>query len=483
MQFVRILLLLSFVLSICYRWECAFLDDSQCFASSTTNLSIQVRSCPSNTKCAINQMNSVLPYDLSKPRYDCVALDWLPTLKLPGEPCAESQECLGRQCVNGECKGLVQGGECTTHDQCGVGLICSALTALCVLQRPEGAPCASDVECMNDSLCYNDKCALVMSLQDGSVFRGWISPNAVFLCQSGYINNGRCSPAPMNRNPPDFPCNSDLDCTLISPENISLVGHCYCGFNPSGLSYCQAKAGDDEFRPFQKGLLAIRNQTNKCHSSLSLSSRCPALAAHPQYESFINAYYLYYYRHAAIAIEDCVRNLMPFAQNYEYALKGVEGERGDSKTVLIVVVVVVLSAVLAAGVVCCLCVRKCAINERNQEVARIRVLRDEMEEIPFRTSQILHNPSEIPPDPANPPAGLFEMANIALHPLNRHFLQMGIPVAQRVNAATFEVEMQEEDWEWDSVQQGLPLISRDSLEATPALSYTNRQVHTYTSVA
>lgn len=482
MSFLSVLLLPFLVRGACYRWECASLGDSQCFASSPTNLSIQVRSCPPNTKCAINQMNSVLPYDLSKARYDCVSLDWLPSKKLPGELCVENEECLGRQCVGGECKGIAQGGECTTHDQCDVGLICSAGTSLCAPQKPEGATCASDVECTNDSLCYNGNCALVMSLEDGSVFTGWISPNAVFLCQSGYIIHGKCSPAPMNKNPPDFPCISDFDCSLIAPDNTSVTGNCYCGFNSRGLSYCQAKAGDNEFRPFQKGLLAIRNQTNKCHYSISLSSRCPALAAHPQYDSFINAYYLYYYRHATIAIEDCVRNLMPFAQNYEYALKEIGEGREGSKTVLIVVIVVVFSAVLAAGLVCCLCVRKCAINERNQEVARRRILRDEMEEIPFRVSQILLNSSEVPPDPSNPPEGQFKMTDIALHPLNRHYLQMGIPVAQRVNATTFEVEIQEEDWEWESQQQGLRLSPQDNLEAIPALSDQNGHIHTYSSV-
>jgi hypothetical protein len=259
------------------------------------------------------------------------------------------------------------------------------------------------------------------------------------------------------------------------------AGNCYCGFNPSGRSYCQAKAGDDEFHPFQKSMLAIRSQTNKCHSSISLSSRCPALAAHPQYESFINAYYLYYYRHAVISIPDCVRNLMPFAQNYAYALKEESGNgESSNKTVVIVVVVVVFSVVLAAGIVCCLCVRKCAIEDRNQEVARRRVLRDEMEEIPFRVSQVIYNPSPAPPDPLNPPQPLFNIPDIALHPLNRHYLQMGIPVAQRVHATTFQLEMKDEDWEWEAiaVQPLPPLLSRDSgLETTPINQCHNRPTY------
>ena len=171
---------------------------------------------------------------------------------------------------------------------------------------------------------------------------------------------------------------------------------------------------------------------------------------------------------------------MPFAQNYMYALKE-EGGGGESsnKTVVIVVVVVVFSVVLAAGIVCCLCVRKCAIEDRNQEVRR-RVLRDEMEEIPFRVSQVIHNPSPAPPDPLNPPRPLFNIPDIALHPLNRHYLQMGIPVAQRVHATTFQLEVMDEDWEWEgtAVQPLPPLISRDSgLETTPINQCHNRPTY------
>lgn len=172
---------------------------------------------------------------------------------------------------------------------------------------------------------------------------------------------------------------------------------------------------------------------------------------------------------------------MPFAKNYMYALKE-EGGGGESsnKTVVIVVVVVVFSVVLAAGILCCLCVRKCAIEDRNQEVARRRILRDEMEEIPFRVSQVIHNPSPISPNPLNPPQPLFNISDIALHPLNRHYLQMGIPVGQRVHATTFQLEMNDEDWEWEGIaEQPLPLLlSRDSgLETTPINQCHNRPTY------
>jgi len=446
MMLVRLVLLPTLAFSACYRWECASLDDAQCFSSSPNSLRIQVQSCPPDTKCAINQMSSVLPYDLSKSRYDCVSLSWLATKKIPGELCALSEECLGGLCQGGICQGKTVGLQCVAHDECDVGLICSQKAKMCVGQVAAGSSCDSDVECMNDSLCYNGKCARVMSLPNGSEFSGWVSANADYLCASGYIAGNQCRPAPQNSNAPDYACTSDLDCGLTHSDKSTATGRCYCGFNAFGRSYCQAQAGDSEFEPFKTGLLEVIKVTNKCHSAVSLSSRCPSLAALPEYSAFLNAYYLYYYRHAVISIEDCVQNLLPFSEDYPYSLDQAQGGSGDKdKVVVIVVVVVVLSVVLAAGVVCCLCLRKCAIDERNQAGARRRILREEMEEIPVRNSRVIHNPSESPP--SNPPQSVFQLTDIVLHSQNRRYLHRGMPVAQVVNQSTYEPEGLLDEWE------------------------------------
>ena len=464
-------------LCLCYTWECGSLEGSQCFASSSSTLHIKVKPCPSSSKCAINEMNTVMPYDFSKPRYDCVALTWLPTKKLPGEICATSTECLSQLCQGGVCRGKAVGLQCTMHDECDVGLICSTMRAVCVPQVGEGSFCSSDDECANDCLCYNGKCALILSLPNGSPFSGWMSPNAIFLCSSGYIAKNQCTAAPKNKNPPDFACLNDYDCGVIFPDQSTGTGHCYCGFNAYGLSYCQAQAGDTEFDPVKAGLLSIRNETTKCHYSLSLSSRCPALAALSQYDSFLNSYYLYYYRHGVIGVEDCVRSLMPFTENYAYSLEIIHGgSEGSDKTVVIVVVVVVFTVILVAGIVCCLCIRKCAIDERNQEITRRRILRDEMEEIPLRVSRVVNSTSNAASDPASPPEPPFQISDIALHPLNRRYLQMGIPVGQQVHPSTFEVQSLAEDYEEViGVPQLLPGISREShLETSPALLNKSR---------
>lgn len=472
---VLFVLLPTLAISACYRWECGSLEDTQCFSSSPNSLRIQVQACPPNTKCAINQMTSVLPYDISKSRYDCVALSWLATKKFPGELCELAEECLGGLCRGGICQGKPAGLQCTTHEECDVGLICSQVSKMCILQVSAGSACASDEECMNDSLCYNGQCALVMSLPNGSEFTGLISINAIHLCSSGYIANNQCRPAPHNSNAPDYVCFDDLDCGLIHPDKTTTTGLCHCGFNSFGRSYCQAKAGDSEFEPFKTGLLAVMKVTNKCHSSLSLSSRCPSLAELPEYSAFLNAYYLYYYRHAVIAIEDCVQNLMPFSEDYPYSLESAQGDSGDNdKVVVIVVVVVVLSVVLAAGIVCCLCLRKCAIDERNQAGARRRILREEMEEMPVRISRVIHNTSERPAEPSNPPQSVFQFTDIVLHPRNRRFLHRGIPVAQMVNQITFEPVELVDAWETFVARRTdcpQPIAAEDPhLEAPPTRS-------------
>ena len=465
----------ALVLSACYRWECASLEDAECFSTSPNSLRIQVQACPSGTKCAINQMSSVQPYDMSKSRYDCVALSWLPAKKVPGELCELGENCYGGLCSGGVCKGKMEGMQCLVHEECNAGLICSK--GICVPQAPQGAQCASDEECANDSLCYNGKCTLVMSLPDGSEFSGWISENANLICSSGYISNKKCSPAPKNINAPDFTCLSDWDCGLIHPDSSTGTGRCFCGFNSYGRSYCQAQAGDSEFEPFQQGLLSILKETNKCHFSISISSRCPALATHPDYASFINAYYLFYYRHAVISTADCVQNLFPFAQGYEYAMEQTGGSSEErDKVVVIVVVVVVFSVVLAAGIVCCMCLRKCAIDERNQEVARRQIIREEMEEIPIRISRIVHSALNESSQPSPRTESSFQITDIVLNPRNKHYLLKGIPVGKRVNPTSFELEEGVEEWETvevmgiEDLQAGDEIRAASRSEKNPASS-------------
>jgi hypothetical protein len=143
-----------------------------------------------------------------------------------------------------------------------------------------------------------------------------------------------------------------------------------------------------------------------------------------------------------------VQNLLPFAEGYEYAMEQTgEGSGDKDKVVVIVVVVVVFSVVLAAGIVCCMCLRKCAIDERNQEVARRQIIREEMEEIPIKISQVVHNALNEPSQPASRTESSFQVTDIVLNPRNKHCLLKGIPVGKRVNPTSFEVEEGTEEWE------------------------------------
>jgi hypothetical protein len=130
---------------------------------------------------------------------------------------------------------------------CDVGNFCNS-EGLCEAQLPEGSlGCSSDYDCENSAGCQilnyvnitQNKCVKYYSLKNLSPNRGYSD----FLCSSRFNNGTHCVVAPVSKKVPTV-CTSSEDC--ISKTG-GYEGHCGCGYNSKGLSYCSLFSGDKSF--------------------------------------------------------------------------------------------------------------------------------------------------------------------------------------------------------------------------------------------
>lgn len=147
---------------------------------------------------------------------------------LPYDECTQDSECLSLVCLNGRCKGKDLNEACKVHTDCDVGYYCDFL-GVCLAQQQFDQNCTQDEQCVNNCLCNNKKCAFYYTFADGT---DATNPQA---CESGYIENGKCTKGLRTKNPGQ-PCSSDEDCMFIDGDGkVKKYGNCTCGFNAGSL--------------------------------------------------------------------------------------------------------------------------------------------------------------------------------------------------------------------------------------------------------
>lgn len=333
--------------------------------------------------------------------------------------------------------GLPQGQPCAKHGDCDVGLVCvGGMSKFCTQQMSEGGRCNQDEECVNSCLCHNGQCKKYLSLLEGSVIGG----ATAFLCASGYAPDGICRAAPQNVKAADDPCYNYRDCKTVFPDKTTGMTNCLCGLNTKGLAFCQAVPGDAEFQPFATGLLAILDVNNKCHYDTGFSARCPELSADSQFRSFLNAYYIFVYRHMVVGSPDCASSIMPFITTYSGYTGTIDtGGSSTDKTIIIAVIVCVFTFLMVSGVVCFFCIRRCARDEYyREEVIRRHLLRHDMDELHIKEGRVLFSPEGLAD-----PLCKFTIDDLDLDLKDKRFLRVGVPVAIPVNQRTFEEDLVE----------------------------------------
>lgn len=144
---------------------------------------------------------------------------------LPFDDCSKDEECVSLKCDNHKCKGKLEAEVCKSHEDCDSGLFCESLSGQCVKQKEFDQDCTSDLECVNNCVCNNKKCAFYYTFTNGAE-----ADNAK-ACESGYIEDGVCVAGLRTKNPGQ-PCTSDDDCKFIDENGkVKKTGNCTCGFN------------------------------------------------------------------------------------------------------------------------------------------------------------------------------------------------------------------------------------------------------------
>lgn len=196
--------------------------------------------------------------------------------KYPGEACSNDNDCfvlngvpvegVGK-CVNNKCTGFNLDQNCFHSTQCLAGLYCkensvnNSTATTCQSQEKANADCKSTYDCLNNLICYNNKCSNIFySLIPGEKvyyknFTGNIDIGfAHKSCANGmakFINEeyGVCIVKKNSDNTDAdkgnlVPCVPDQKCNYTLTDNKDFndtaTEDCECGFNLSGQGYCPA---------------------------------------------------------------------------------------------------------------------------------------------------------------------------------------------------------------------------------------------------
>lgn len=279
----------------CPVFSCDTIEKDKC-AFATGKLSkgrkIKINKCTDKVKsiCRYSPEDFIIDEDYTA---SCVEIGKA-ALSYPGETCVKKEDCLKvttydaegkavetQSCDNGVCKGANIGDQCLENESCVAGSYCNEtdpVKKVCAAQLKEGT-CNSSYECLNDYICYNEKCVKAFSIKIGEEIDTLdIIENA---CESGYSDNGKCvgmiyskdfTPDSKGLVKCDFgsKCKYDIyeDSTTKKVTKTIDDVDCVCGYNKDGQGYCPYSYNDKSTETLRKEQLSVKldNLDNKHHT-------------------------------------------------------------------------------------------------------------------------------------------------------------------------------------------------------------------------
>jgi hypothetical protein len=172
-----------------------------------------------------------------------------------GQYCNVTVTCLYGSCANSKCVGKNQGGTCTSHNDCEVGLRCVGTTCAPVL-RLDSEGCVKDEDCELKAGCnllmgsQKGVCEAYFSLDEGALATDCANERSR-LCKSGmcrtvegwFSKQSYCISAAVLNGTLPLACTANVNCTGTS-RPWEYAGTCSCGYNPTGTAYCNLFPGD-----------------------------------------------------------------------------------------------------------------------------------------------------------------------------------------------------------------------------------------------
>lgn len=157
--------------------------------------------------------------------------------KHPGQRVKDPKLCLGKDVVDGFCRGKRKDDPCETHFECDVGLYCGN-EMKCTEGIEETGHCDVDYHlCQSYLYCLEGTC-----VRYGSVLNGH-NPGrgGEDLCETRYVNSrGQCDYGPKLKGQ-IFVDHRDSICAYTNDEEHPAV----CGYHKDGKAICRPGAGDE----------------------------------------------------------------------------------------------------------------------------------------------------------------------------------------------------------------------------------------------
>lgn len=299
--------------SVCSAYSCATSKIQKPFSNSCISpysaTQTYLWECPADSTANFCNTTSM----------SCQVPKALPSLAYVGEACVSTSDCYLSSCFQGACKGLSVNTKCTSHEQCDLGLRCSAFNFTCQGQIPVNATgCRSYMDCVNWATCnmtytsQNGTCIEYSSLQNSKRVTD-CSGSFSYMCASGYClkkynfdATGVCSSPPVSNFTLPKICTSDSNCTGVM-NGLGVNSQCVCGFNLYGNKYCTPFIGDP---PGQDMLISWNRAlklTGKCNTARRGSSGCMEMTGKLQNTTQATLGFYYYSRY--IGNDACIKSI------------------------------------------------------------------------------------------------------------------------------------------------------------------------------
>ena len=342
---IVLVIIISLVLSLdCPKYDCSLnnlelSDSSYCIYEKANTYYLNL--CNS----FLYRCQPIDNYNQTK----CTYYDsYSPHSLLPGEKCNYASDCYQTNyCIKGVCVGTNGGEGCNSDAGCDIGYYCDE-SGTCAGQIPVNQyGCLYDYECVNNAGCYvlnatnpkQNQCIKYYSLENGKEFPISESP---LLCQSAFINNLACHPAPVSSKFPNQ-CNDDLQCTSTTISGVFFNTTCECGYNTQGFSYCNLFAGDKISQQYTVRMKKWLTSTAilKCHTLNRFEKQC--ITQMWDKDDAAELIYYYYYTNKFPLVykgESCALKI--FMTDYYSAMQDLPDSKSDAVYFILSLVILII---------------------------------------------------------------------------------------------------------------------------------------------
>ena len=201
-------------------------------------------------ECEVNERCNI---SLGSTPSNCYREPERPSSLLPGEACIHNTDCYSPgSCLNGLCRGLQKGENCSFDQECDLLLFCDG--GFCHLLGEVGTQCHIYKKCKEYLVCNMNICTIPGSLPNEQLSTSPLACNTYYNMLFTSDSKYHCVDAPTLKHKIQGSTLTPPTCQQMGGQCSYSLTHekttqiftqpCRCGLNKEGNSYCPLGRGD-----------------------------------------------------------------------------------------------------------------------------------------------------------------------------------------------------------------------------------------------